>query len=136
MSSLSSNPMPAPQEQAIHILIVEDNASQRLVLAEWLRSQRYIVREAATTDEATMLLASPHLPIDLVIADVWLPGLMDGANLAEYIRYAFPEMPVIMTSGVYKQCKTDALTAFFQKPYAFEDISLQITKMLGAKKKG
>jgi len=121
---------PASKEQPSYILIVEDDVLQRSSLAEWLRLQNHVVYESSSTDAAALLLSSPLLHIDLVITDIWLPGIMSGSNFVEYIRYRFPTMPVIIISGVFNKAPLDAHTAFFQKPYNLDDISLQITKMI------
>jgi len=131
----SVRPPSSPDGQNAHILLVEDNVAHRLSLAECLRSQQYIVYEASTTDEATLLLSSPLLDIHLVITDIWLPGLMSGWNFVEYVRYAFPALHMIIISGMDKNvAAADEHTVFFQKPYNFEDISLQISKMLHKRK--
>ena len=129
-------PSPAPQDEQAHILIVEDNVVQRLTLAESLRLQHYIVHEAATADEAAILLSSSALKINLVITDVWMPGQMDGIDLVEYIRHCYPSMPVIVTSGIYKKNRGSEPVVFFQKPYQPEEMLAEVAKLLGLKKNG
>lgn len=129
-------PESAPGEQRAHVLLVEDNISQRIALAEALRLENYVVYEAATADEGSLLLASPLMTIHLVIIDLWLPGNMSGFDFVEYIRYTFPELPVIITSGVYKAMPEDKHTVFLQKPYTLEAISIQISQLLQSTKEG
>ena len=50
------------------VLVVEDNFVLRYSLARWLRHVNYNVSEAASSDEAVVLLSSP-LVFDLVITD-------------------------------------------------------------------
>ncbi|HYZ62271.1 MAG TPA: response regulator [Acetobacteraceae bacterium] len=111
--------------------MVEDNILLRYTLAEWLRIDGHDVVEAASTDEATTILASP-LGTDLVITDVEVPGSFDGLELAERIRRTSPMLPVIVVSG---RGFTDRLqmvhvAAFFPKPYDLAQLSSFIMTLL------
>lgn len=97
------------------ILVVEDEVLVRLALAETLRDRGYSVVEAATADEAVVVLAS-STPIDLVLTDVNMPGSLDGVGLGRYVRSTRPSLKVIVVSG---QVAPDAgaADAFLAKPY-------------------
>jgi|GEM_PF-5768426 len=103
-----------------------------MVLAEWLRSIDYIVHEATTADEATRLLAHPLITIDLVITDIWLPGMIDGLDLKAYLNRAFPDIPVIVVS-VTNRHEVANDPNFFQKAYDIDVLSSRIAKLLTEK---
>jgi two-component system phosphate regulon response regulator OmpR len=65
------------------ILVVEDDAGIRAMLAEYLGAHGYAVAEAA--DGATMRAALARTVPDVVLLDVNLPG-EDGLTLARYLR--------------------------------------------------
>ena len=112
------------------ILIVEDDVFLRYALGEWLRLEDYDVMEAASADEAAAILASPAV-VDLVITDVQMPGSMDGLELARRIRADRPAIAVIVVSGWAASADIQDLgfSAFFRKPYDFEQLSAQIATL-------
>ena len=87
--------MSAPQ---ITVLIVEDEALLRFVLAEQLHDRGYKTVEAGSAAEAIDLLESAN-GIGAVFADIELPGSMNGLLLARYISKRWPEMTIVISSG-------------------------------------
>jgi sigma-B regulation protein RsbU (phosphoserine phosphatase) len=65
------------------VLVVDDSAAQRLVLAASLTRQGYQVVGAASGDEA--LAITLREPVDLVLSDWMMPG-MDGLELCRQVR--------------------------------------------------
>jgi CheY-like chemotaxis protein len=80
------------------ILVVEDDALCRIMLADHLRSIGYQVVEAANAEEAVRALSS-RSKVDLVFSDVELPG-MRGFALAVWIRRHHLPTQIVLTSGV------------------------------------
>ncbi|MDP9348597.1 MAG: response regulator, partial [Gemmatimonadota bacterium] len=74
------------------ILLVDDDASFRRVLAEVLSAYDYGVATSPDALHALEVLQSE--PIDAVVTDLDMPGLKGDALLAQ-IRSTFPEIPVI-----------------------------------------
>jgi CheY-like chemotaxis protein len=95
------------------ILVVEDEILLRYPLAAWLRISGHDVLEAASADEAQIMLSS-ILTIDLVVTDVKMPGSLDGLQLTRSIRAAQPQIPVIVVSGtaLNGDAKSAGATAF------------------------
>ncbi len=77
------------------ILIVEDDASVRDMLREYLSTHEYDVDEAGDGDEMRARLAA-NLP-DVVLLDVGLPG-EDGLTLARHLRERY-DVGIIMVTG-------------------------------------
>jgi DNA-binding response OmpR family regulator len=77
------------------ILIVEDDASVRTMLREYLSTHEYDVDEAGNGDEMRAKLAA-NLP-DAVLLDVGLPG-EDGLALARHLRERY-DVGIIMVTG-------------------------------------
>jgi CheY-like chemotaxis protein len=78
------------------ILVLEDEPSLMKLLRHTLRDYRMI--EATTAEEALMLFIDYDYLIDLLVADLTLPG-ESGAQVALHFRSKIPDLPVILTSG-------------------------------------
>jgi two-component system, OmpR family, response regulator len=79
-----------------HILLVDDDAAIRDVLAEYLPQNGLRVSTAATRTEMSTILADAA--IDLVVLDLRL-GVDDGMAIARSLR-AESSIPIIMLTGV------------------------------------
>jgi len=87
------------------VLVVEDDAPLRAVLATTLADDGMAVAEAATGDEALARLQIEGA--DLVLLDLMLPGI-DGMAVLERIR-SFSDVPVIVLT--VRDSKADKLAA-------------------------
>jgi len=91
---------PAPPSAATAtaetVLVVNDDILIRMVIAQYLRECGYKVIEAASGDEALVVLKQAELKIDVVFSDVQVPGVMDGFALAQWIRQNRKGLDVIL----------------------------------------
>src|SRR6185437_15910772 len=95
---------PVAQTQSAHcaasswILLVDDNAGSRNLLAIALTQKGYLVSTAA--DGATALALMQAQRFDMVLLDVNMPDI-SGLHVLKQIRQRFSptELPVIMTTG-------------------------------------
>jgi CheY-like chemotaxis protein len=108
-----------------HILLVEDEAVVRVLLADEFRNAGLEVIEAATADEAWSYLRAGGRA-DLVFSDVSMPGSMDGLELRRRVRSTFPEIKVIITSGNLKPAERGEIETFLPKPFLFAQ-AVQVT---------
>ncbi len=80
------------------ILIVDDEADIRDLIAGILEDEGHATRLARDSDEA--LKAIEERRPNLVILDIWLQGSrLDGLEVLSVIRRAYPELPVVIISG-------------------------------------
>jgi len=80
------------------ILIVEDEADIRDIMAGILSDEGYDVREAASSQDALEHVRQ-RVP-SLVILDVWLvDSEMDGIAILDVLKERHPDVPVIVVSG-------------------------------------
>ena len=80
------------------ILIVDDEADIRDLVAGILQDEGYAPRTARNSDEALVAIASRRP--SLVFLDIWLQGSkLDGLQLLDAIKQEHPELPVVMISG-------------------------------------
>jgi PAS domain S-box-containing protein len=117
------------------VLLVEDDAAVRLLIAELLRDLGYACVEATNAQGAMPILASGRA-LDLLITDVGLPGL-NGRQLAEYARQQRPDLKVLFVTG-YAESATGA-SPFLEpgmdmvtKPFTLDALALKIREILPA----
>jgi two-component system nitrogen regulation response regulator NtrX len=83
---------------ATDILIVDDEADIRELVAGILEDEGYAARSAKDADEALNAIAARRP--QLVLLDIWLEGSrLDGLTLLDIIKGQHPEVPVVMISG-------------------------------------
>ncbi len=118
------------------ILIVDDEADIRLLIAGILRDEGYQTREAA---DSTAALAAIHARRpNLLILDIWLQNSrLDGLELLEMVKPEHPAMPVVMISG-HGNIET-AVTAikrgaydFIEKPFKADRLLLVVERAIEA----
>ena len=86
-----------PRGEGETVLVVEDDATVRLLVTEVLDELGYVYFEAADAQEALVILESTQT-IDLMISDVGLPN-MNGRQLAEIARQRRPELKILFVTG-------------------------------------
>ena len=79
------------------VLVVEDEAAIREVIALNLRMAGYDVTEAGSA-EAALAAIDTSAPFDVAVLDIMLPG-MNGFSLCENIRRASDSIGIIMLSA-------------------------------------
>ncbi|MFN3656330.1 MAG: sigma-54-dependent transcriptional regulator [Pseudolabrys sp.] len=83
---------------AAEILIVDDEADIRDLVAGILEDEGYATRTARNSDEALAAIVSRRP--NLVFLDIWLQGSkLDGLQLLGAVKQEHPELPVVMISG-------------------------------------
>ena len=78
------------------ILVVEDEDSIRKFVKINLDRAGFVVKEAATGEEAIEIARREH--IDIVLLDIMLPG-MDGYEVCKILRKEFPHLGIIMLTA-------------------------------------
>jgi len=93
------------------ILLVEDEAAVRLVVAEMLRRHGYRVLVAADGPEAVALWGDHRTEIAVLFTDMVMPGGMTGRDLADRLRSDRPELKVIIYTGYSQKIAAQPLDA-------------------------
>jgi two-component system nitrogen regulation response regulator NtrX len=83
---------------APEILIVDDEADIRELVAGILQDEGYATRTAKNSDEALAAMATRRP--NLVLLDIWLQGsALDGLQLLDAFKQEHPEVAIVMISG-------------------------------------
>jgi DNA-binding NtrC family response regulator len=118
------------------ILVVEDDASVRLAISDYLTQREFIVLQAASADGAIELIME-HPEIELVFTDLAMPGNMDGLDLVDWLLKHRSGLPVIVTSGVWGRVNTmqefsrHQALSYFIKPYQYDAVASRIRQVIG-----
>ena len=81
------------------VLIVEDDAEVRSLVATLLEDEQLNVIECESAEAALAIMLIGGREVTMILADVRLPGAMDGVDLAWEVKLRWPLLPVILTSG-------------------------------------
>lgn len=120
-------------EGAATILVVEDEAHLRGLVADALRSDGFKVVEIETVEEALAYLrAVDH--VALVFADLRTPGKVDPKEFANTLQSEFPFVKVILTSGQEARDTVPPDMAFIPKPYILARVIAEIRARLAGHK--
>jgi two-component system nitrogen regulation response regulator NtrX len=120
------------------ILIVDDEADIREMVAGFLQDDGHRTRTARDSDEA--LKAIEERRPQLVILDIWLQGSrLDGLEVLNLTKKAYPDLPVVIISG-HGNIET-AVTAikrgaydYIEKPFKADRLLLVAQRALEASK--
>jgi PAS domain S-box-containing protein len=116
------------------VLIVDDEPSVRMLVAEVLGELGYTALESADGASALQVLRS-DTRIDLLVTDVGLPGGMNGRQLADFGRTARPDLKVLFITGYAEKAamRAEGLEsgmAILTKPFAMEGLATRIKELL------
>ncbi|HEV2302855.1 MAG TPA: sigma-54 dependent transcriptional regulator [Stellaceae bacterium] len=118
------------------ILIVDDEADIRMLIAGVLKDEGYATREAADSGEA--LAAMQARQPTLVVLDIWLQGsALDGIDILKRLRAEMPSVPVVMISGhgtietAVESIKFGAYD-FIEKPFKADRLLLVVERAIEA----
>lgn len=85
-------------QHPVDILVVDDEADIRQLVAGILEDEGYKARAAANSDE-TMAALAERRP-SLLILDIWLKGSrLDGLEILDEVKRVDPSLPVLIISG-------------------------------------
>ncbi|MDQ2669795.1 MAG: response regulator [Gemmatimonadota bacterium] len=112
--------------QGLRILLVEDEASVRLMVGRMLRSIGSDVVPAADGREAWRMFATRERAYDLVLSDVVMP-ILGGGELAARILAEVPDQAIVLMSAMPRDTLADQLRRipelpFLSKPFSVEQL--------------
>lgn len=116
------------------ILVVDDDPEVRSVIRAMLEQAKYDVLEAGSPLEALRVAEERSSSIDLLLADVMMPGI-SGSALAERIRLLQPRVKVLLMSAMaQKNLIAEGLlnpeSKFISKPFTAPDLRVKIREVL------
>ena len=103
-------------------LILEDEATLRLNAVAMLEDMGFSVLNAGSAEEALALMENGD--VELLIADIHMPGDLDGLGVARQAAERWPEMRTVICSGQTRVVGSQlpARAVFVGKPYTVDDL--------------
>ena len=131
-----SPPAPAGRRSGQHhILVVDDEASIRELLAKTLALAEYDVDTVADGNTALTRLRDESMACDLAIVDLKMPD-MDGLMLIRQVKRLRPELPVIIITGFSTEVSAIeavnlGVAGYLTKPFRVPQVLAAAAKALG-----
>jgi two-component system, NtrC family, nitrogen regulation response regulator NtrX len=112
---------------ASDILIIDDEADIRELVAGILEDEGYTTRTARDSDDAMAAIAARRP--NLIFLDIWLQGSrLDGLQMLASIKAEHPDLPVVMISG-HGNIET-AVAAIKQGAYDFIEKPFKVDRLV------
>ena len=116
------------------VLVVDDEPTVRMLVAEVLGDLGYTAIEAADAAAGLAVLQS-DARVDLVVTDVGLPGGMNGRQMADAARLHRPLLQVLFITGyaenaVLSHGHLDPGMHVMTKPFAIEALATRIRELI------
>jgi DNA-binding response OmpR family regulator len=119
------------------VIVVEPDVLVRMVVAKYLRGCGFKVIEATEANDVWEAINS-GIRVDVVFAEVRLPGNTDGFSLARLLRERHPDVDVILTSSpesAGEKSKELCNEGPIGKPYSPEDVTARIRALIAHRRR-
>ena len=121
-------------EQGETVLVVDDEPTVRMLVADVLEELGYTAIEAGDSAAGLKILES-DARIDLLVSDVGLPGGMNGRQMADAGRLARPDLKVLFITGYAENAAIGnghlaPGMAVMTKPFAVDALAARIREMI------
>lgn len=118
------------------VLVAEDEDMVRRLICSVLRGRGYTVLEARNGLEAYQLARRYEGPIDLLITDIVMPGMV-GQELSKKIKETRPGIQVLYISGYTHEALTargglEEGSYFLAKPFSPDLLARKVREVIGA----
>jgi CheY-like chemotaxis protein len=115
-------------------LVVEDDTDLRSLAVILLEESDLTVHEASSAEEALQFLREHADEVALLFADVRLPCLMSGVDLARTVRLKWPWVRTILTSGapLDDESSVPREVRFMPKPWRALDVLVEAERLTRA----
>jgi CheY-like chemotaxis protein len=128
---MSGTPTPGTEPASrAHILLVEDDVPLGEAYSKILRDAGFAVSLAVDFRLALQVLEAER-PLDLLIADVVMPGSVNGFALSRMARMRRRDLKVLYLTGYHiPGADQEALGPILRKPFEAEDLLREVESML------
>jgi CheY-like chemotaxis protein len=123
-----------PGERAEIILIVEDEPTVRMLIADVIEELGYTSIEASDSTAGLAILQS-DVRVDLLISDVGLPGGINGRQMVDAARHPRPSLKVLLVTGYAANLASahgnlDPGMSVLTKPFSIDALKNKIHELM------
>ena len=105
------------------ILVLEDDEIIRALMVDVLEDFGAMVTSFPSADEGMIYLERGDDPVDLIVSDIQMPGLLNGYDLSKVVAHRWPTVPVVLTSGNTRlAAQLGGSVRFLPKPWSCEHL--------------
>ncbi|NWC91475.1 MULTISPECIES: response regulator [unclassified Pseudomonas] len=105
------------------ILVLEDDEIIRSLMVDVLEDFGAVVTSFPSADEGMIFLERASDPVDLIVSDIQMPGLLNGYDLSKVVAHRWPSLPVLLTSGnTAMASQLGGTVRFLPKPWSTEGL--------------
>jgi CheY-like chemotaxis protein len=119
------------------VLVLDDDVLVRMPICQYLRDCGYRVLEAASADEAAIIVEKVDVQVDVVLADIEMPGRMNGFGFAQWARSAHPELNIVLAGTPERAAQAAGELCehgpVLVKPYDHKIVLDRIKRLLAAR---
>jgi DNA-binding NtrC family response regulator len=116
--------------------VLDGDVLVRHVISDYLRTCGYVVIEAATTDEATVVLDEPTVVINAVLCDADAPGSRNSFQLRAWTAERHPYVQVALAGSIVAAANKAAQMCEdgpqLRRPYDPQSVVDHIKRLIGA----
>ncbi len=133
--AVGETPARAPAGET-RVLVVEDDSAVRRLSVSRIEALGYRTLAAGNAAEALAILGTEP-DVDVLFADIVMPGAMNGHDLARKVRADYPQVSILLTSGFAGGTGAAAAAEFpiLHKPYRQNDLAIRL-RLLVSRQRG
>lgn len=109
----------------MRVLLIEDDAATRLLLAEALAALGFDVDGLTNAEDALVLLGAGQVP-DVLVTDIHLGPGLNGLDLAEMAKAKHPDVGIVFISAMQEEEQARRLEVrerYLRKPFTARDLA-------------
>ncbi|MBC3302410.1 response regulator [Pseudomonas sp. SWRI18] len=105
------------------ILVLEDDEIIRALMVDVLEDFGAQVTSFPSADEGMIYLERGDDPVDLIVSDIQMPGLLNGYDLSKVVAHRWPTVQVVLTSGnTHLAAQLGGSVRFLPKPWSTQHL--------------
>ena len=105
------------------ILVLEDDEIIRALMVDVLEDFGARVTSFPSADQGMIYLEQGDEPVDLIVSDIQMPGLLNGYDLSKVVAHRWPTVSVVLTSGnAYLAAQLGGSVRFLPKPWSTQHL--------------
>lgn len=127
--------MAKPEQQSDSVLVIDGDVLVRHAIADYLRNCGYIVIEAATTDEAVIVLEREPLIVHAVLCDAQAPGSLNPFEFRAWAKGVRSSLDIALAGTVetaaHKAAELCEEGPELARPYDPQSVAEYVRRIVG-----